>query len=472
MKRSRVLLFAVWLILLLCSSAAAQLPDPTVDITLGLQARKGLLKDHYVISSTRAARAGHQVFNRLLATSPVMLSSLPFNWDITVLSGSDINAFATSGGQVYVLNGLAEILGERKPLWAAAIGHELAHTARRHQTTAYMRAVALQLQYEQQKAYYKQQAALGDESANWALLGLEIGKVVANIASLRLSREEEHEADHIGMLMMAEAGYHPAYVFALHHTLQAYVGDKSRFGAFFSDHPRWETRAQRSHRFYREALARFQAFWPNPELAPGGFPPPIVFLDKPITSKVKAEGVAVIRIPVTIEEGAGQDIRVHALLLQKGKRITTAVPEYRDQQGSFVAQLTMQAPSEYNFLECPVSQREVKFFASPGMHQLGTTNCGERVTVLEGRTKQSGALGDDWTRIRTATGDEGFVASWFIDKARGSESTHLEFRLPTTALPSNQRKLKSRVCVTTTDGLILDCTKEFKVKFPKLKKQK
>lgn len=64
------------------------------------------------------------------------------------------------------------------------------------------------------------------------------------------------------------------------------------------------------------------------------------------------------------------------------------------------------------------------------------------------------------------------MAGWFIEQATGSESTPLEFRLPTAALLAKQRKLKSRVCVTNSDGLILDCTKEFKVKFPQLKKQK
>jgi predicted Zn-dependent protease len=62
--------------------------------------------------------------------------------------------------------------------------------------------------------YYRARVAAGDKSANWALAGFVIG---SRIAFKKLERDQEHDADQQGMLMMARAGYHPDFVFALHH---------------------------------------------------------------------------------------------------------------------------------------------------------------------------------------------------------------------------------------------------------------
>ncbi len=76
------------------------------------------------------------------------------------------------------------------------------------------------------------------------------------------------------------------------------------------------------------------------------------------------------------------------------------------------------------------------------------------------------------TKIRMTDGKEGYVANSLISEVEGNASSQLEFRLPTTALPSKQRKLKPQICVVTQDGLLLNCTKKFKVKFPKPRPQK
>jgi hypothetical protein len=455
------------LVLLVASAAPAlgQLPDPSVDVVLGLRARQQVLQSRHVVSSTKSSQTGHRVFAELLGTTPIRFSGLPYSWDMTVLSGNDLGAFSTAGGQVYVLNGLSEILGERKALWAAVIGHELAHTAQRHHVIAYWRALEMNLRYEQQKAYYQKRAAEGDQSAQWALAGLEIGRAISGLVELKLSREEEHDADRLAMLMMAEAGYHPAYVFVLHHTLKTYLGDQSKFAAFFSTHPRWETRAQRSHRIYREAVTAFEQRWSDPALSPGGIPPPIVFLGKPETKELKDERVSVIRIPLQMEEGSGQVVFAYALLLDKNARISTPSPEYRDEKGLFLAAQPMQvsAPSRLFRVDCGTSLNELSVFAAPGSKTVATLKCGETIDVVGSE--------DSWVRVRLKDGTEGFVSGLFVsDTTSPPTSTQLMFQIPTSVLPSNKRKLKSRVCVTTFDGLLLNCTKEFNIKFPKLKR--
>jgi hypothetical protein len=466
---------------LIVSVAAAQLPEPSVDIKLGLDARKKLLEDHHIITSTSSARTADNVFSQLLMTSPAKWPGLPFNWDVAVLSGDEFNAFSTSGGQVYVGSGLADLMGTKEALWAAVLGHELAHTNLRHHTAIYMRQMELQAEFEKEQAELEESEAMGDESAQMGLFFLLINRVVGELVNLNLSREAEHEADQVGMLMMAEAGYHPAYVFALHHNLRSVLGDKSHFRAFFSSHPRWETREQRSHEFYQHALARFESHWPNAALSPGGVPPPIVFLGKPKKSRVKDEGLAVISIPMQMEETAGQELRAYALLMRKGKRITTDLSEYRDRNGMFFASQPVGAPGGGHYLACDSGATKVEVLEAPGASVVTTVRCGEGVTLLGRRTRVVGGPGpwgiggirtEDWTKIQAENEEEGYVSASVIATTPASHSSQLEFRLPTAALPGKDRKLKSRVCVTADDGLVLDCTKKFTVKFPKVKKKR
>jgi hypothetical protein len=175
--------------------------------------------------------------------------------------------------------------------WAAVMSHEIAHTSLRHQVRTYLQRV-----YNQQMiAYYRALAPAGDKSANWALLGFSIASA---IALKNMEREQEHAADQTGMLLMARAGYHPDYVFALHHHLRLRTGEHSKFGAFFSDHPRWETRDQRSERVYADALDEYNRRWPQPELSPGGSPPAVVFVGQVTSVQDKVGHAADISVPL------------------------------------------------------------------------------------------------------------------------------------------------------------------------------
>jgi len=212
---------------------------------------------------------------------------------MTILGDSIMNAGSLSDGEITVNGangGLASLIGTNKGLWAATLSHEISHTAYRHQVKQFM----YRYQIEQQIAYYHARALNGDNSANWTVVGLRIGGV---IAAQKLARDCEHQADIKGMMLMARTGYHPDNVFALHHLIRLKSGDQSKFRAFFSDHPRWETRDQRDERAYADALAEYNRLWPNPELSPGGAPPTVVFMGSPTAVENKKEKVSDIRVP-------------------------------------------------------------------------------------------------------------------------------------------------------------------------------
>jgi hypothetical protein len=240
------------------------------------------------IKDSPANQLGNEVFQRLVQAG----FSQPYPWKLTLVDNQAINASSTAGGQVYVFGGMLKLLENNPGLWAATLSHEVSHTGLRHQVRVYLQAL-----YNQQMiAYYRARARVGDKSANWALLGFTIA---APLALKKMERDQEHVADQTGMMLMARAGYHPDYVFALHHVLRMRTGEHSKFGAFFSDHPRWETRDQRTERAYADAMAEYDRLWPDPNTSPGGSAPSVAFLGQVQENEDRETKLGKIKIPLS-----------------------------------------------------------------------------------------------------------------------------------------------------------------------------
>lgn len=190
----------------------------------------------------------------------------------------------------------------------------------------------------EQLAYYRARAAAGDNSANWAILGLSIS---APIAEKKLSRDLEHDADITGMMLMARTGYHPDNVFALHHLLRAATGDQSKFAAFFSTHPRWVTRDQRDDKAYSEALADYNRLWPDPTHSPGGLPPEVAFIGTPSSNEDKKSRAANISVPVYCRNTTAP-VSVVLFFSKDGHPVHTEEKEFQDTKGNLLIRLQLQ----------------------------------------------------------------------------------------------------------------------------------
>jgi predicted Zn-dependent protease len=91
---------------------------------------------------------------------------------------------------------------------------------------------------------------------------------------MKLSRNEELEADRLGLMMMAQAGIHPDYAEVLMRRLHAITGDENKIAAFLlSDHPGWETREKKVRKAREEALSIFNREFASAADSPGGIPP-------------------------------------------------------------------------------------------------------------------------------------------------------------------------------------------------------
>jgi len=264
--------------------------DYDLDLRLAISGHERMMMGAPSLVDSFVSQSAREVFDSLVANC----AALPYPWKLTLVNNDVVNASSNPAGQVYAYGGMAKVLGSHTGLWAAVLSHEIAHTALRHQVQLYVQRLYL----DQQIRYYRRLAAAGDKAANWTVVGLTIA---GPIALNKLSRDLEHQADAAGMLLMARSGYHPDLVFALHHRLRMATGEQSKLGAFFSGHPRWATRDQRSERAYADALAEFNRRWPDGVASPGGLPPPIAFIGDPTSRENKAMKTADVGLQVSCQ---------------------------------------------------------------------------------------------------------------------------------------------------------------------------
>jgi hypothetical protein len=278
------------------------------EITLGFSRGSTLLSQYPALIGTPEDQIAQLVFARLRATQAFRgVPNLPYG--VTVIRRTDPNAFAEMGGSVYVTSGLAELMGADVGLWAAVMGHEIAHNIYRHGYKSYIREVELQRQIN----YWRYRIAMGDQSANWGLLAaVTAGKLI----NKKLERNDENDADKLGLEMMVDAGYHPDFAI---------------------NHPRFITREEHIRRLYPEAIARFRALWPDAAASAGG-PPPIIATVTKVTSKQdKSTNSVSLLLSYSIRNAKNAAVDAEFVFFLKGTAVKSLAPEFQDQAGSLRA---------------------------------------------------------------------------------------------------------------------------------------
>ena len=164
-----------------------------------------------------------------------------FVWKVTLIRKNEANAFCLPGGKIVVYTGILP-LTENDAGLATVLGHEVAHATAEH--------VAERIERE-----HLTEAAAAIIAGGVAFTPAQYVRVVALFGvgdTLRFSRSQESEADHIGLVYMARAGYDPHQALAFcKRMLQASKGQEPP--EFISDHPSDAHRVQRIEGWLPEA---------------------------------------------------------------------------------------------------------------------------------------------------------------------------------------------------------------------------
>lgn len=171
-----------------------------------------------------------------------------YAWEFNLVQDNSVNAFCMPGGKIVVYEGLLPITQNEASL-AVVLGHEIAHAVANHSA-------------EQMSKQIKQQYGLQIGSAVAGALGMgqntqSIAQVVAQYGlqfrNLKYSRDHETEADRMGLIFAAMAGYDPNVAVAFWQRMAASSGGGT--AEFLSDHPSDETRINNiQSKFLPEAL--------------------------------------------------------------------------------------------------------------------------------------------------------------------------------------------------------------------------
>jgi metalloendopeptidase OMA1, mitochondrial len=182
-----------------------------------------------------------------------------YQWEFKVLEDSQVNAFCLPGGKVAVYSGVFPVAGDDAGL-AAVLGHEVSHAIARHGGERMTQQMAV----EGVSLVTAQTLLSGSDPRFVQIAAAALGGVGNLGVLLPFSRAQESEADHLGLIYMAKAGYHPSASRDLWKRMAERSGagsgssPGSSFSAFLSTHPLAATRITQIEGWIPEAMKYYK----------------------------------------------------------------------------------------------------------------------------------------------------------------------------------------------------------------------
>ncbi len=219
------------------------------EAALGVQGYRQVLAEAQVVTSGPEFDEVTRVARRLAKATGEAGEKL--EWEAAVLRAPDVNAFCLPGGKIAVYTGILPVCASDAGL-AAVMGHEMAHATSRHGAQRVFQ------QQSMQALLTGASFSMGDMdyNARRTVMGL-IGAGAQYGVLLPFSRDHESEADHIGLLYMARAGYDPRAAVDFWKRMEATGGNQPP--EFASTHPSHGTRIAQLEDWMPKALEIYQA---------------------------------------------------------------------------------------------------------------------------------------------------------------------------------------------------------------------
>lgn len=175
-----------------------------------------------------------------------------YRWEFRVLEDKQANAFALPGGKVAVYTGILPITKDDVGL-ATVLGHEVAHAIARHGGERISQALLVQTGLAA-----TQMALARNDPRTVQMVTALLGAGATVGLLLPWSRAQESEADHLGLIFMAKAGYPPSAAKDLWVRMGEAARGRPRPPEFLSTHPSPATRIQQIEAWIPEALRYYQ----------------------------------------------------------------------------------------------------------------------------------------------------------------------------------------------------------------------
>jgi predicted Zn-dependent protease len=206
-------------------------------------------------AKTAASRnSAEDRYVQCVATALTSITANPAGWEVTVFEDPAVNAFALPGGKIGVNTGLLKVAVNQDQL-AAVIGHEIGHVLAEHGNER------VSLEFASQTSQQLVAVALGGDTESSQLLLAALGLGMQYGVSLPYSRSHESEADVMGLVLMARAGFDPAQSVQLWKNMAA--NSQGQPPELLSTHPSHASRIEGLEQgmpgamtLYREALAQ------------------------------------------------------------------------------------------------------------------------------------------------------------------------------------------------------------------------
>jgi predicted Zn-dependent protease len=211
------------------------------DVLAEAKKQNALDRDAATVQRVRAIAA------RLIPVTGALRPDAPgWKWETHVLSSKEVNAWCMPGGKIAVYTGLIEQLKATDDELAAVMGHEIGHALREHGRERASQAMA-------------QQVAVGILGAVAGLPqgATDLAPMVLDVTfNLPHSRQQETEADRIGVELAARAGYDPHAAVSLWEKMGKLAG--SQPPQFLSTHPSNDTRLKDLTEYSQKVMPLYQ----------------------------------------------------------------------------------------------------------------------------------------------------------------------------------------------------------------------
>jgi predicted Zn-dependent protease len=208
---------------------------------------------HDEVATELIEKVGKRIAAAAEAPPPNTWKAPHYDWEFEVVDKRAVNASCLPGGKVIVYTGLLPITQSEAGL-ATVIGHEVAHALARHSAERLSDQKAARIAV----ALAGVALAVNQRTSSVAPLAMAaLGAGAMYGVLLPMSRTQESEADHIGLVLMALAGYDPHEAVGVWERMRA-ASTGDRQATWLSTHPSTEQRLADMHAWVPEAMKYYR----------------------------------------------------------------------------------------------------------------------------------------------------------------------------------------------------------------------